>query len=100
MDSPEAALAKQPKLQFWKRALQVSIGLVILPPLFGCAKTVMGMVNAFGTLSAGGENDPGVLAGDVSGAITSTAIGLVISVVIGLPMLILSLVKFLQLRNS
>lgn len=65
--------------KFWLRTIWISVTAVIIPPMFGLARTVIGMVGAFGELSKTGEADPEALAGDISVSLLTTAWGLVIS---------------------
>lgn len=49
-------------------------------PMLGLFGTVLGMVNAFGTLSGSGQADPGQLAGDISVALLTTLWGLLTAI--------------------
>ena len=49
-------------------------------PMLGLFGTVLGMVNAFGTLSGSGQADPGALAGDISVALLTTLWGLLTAI--------------------
>ncbi|MEM9079538.1 MAG: MotA/TolQ/ExbB proton channel family protein [Verrucomicrobiota bacterium] len=49
-------------------------------PMLGLLGTVIGMVSAFGTLSATGQADPGQLAGDISVALLTTMWGLITAI--------------------
>jgi len=99
MDSPVKVRSAEETRRFWERLLLISIGLMVVPPLIGCVGTAVGMVRAFETLSVSGEGDPSVLAGDVSFALITTTCGLVFSAIVGVPMFIVSLVKFLRLQK-
>ena len=39
-------IALEQKIRFWLRAVYVSIAVIVIPPLFGMAGTVFGMVTA------------------------------------------------------
>lgn len=69
------------KIRFWKRSVWISAICTIVPPLFGMGGTVFGMVNAFQRMSENGDGAPDELAGDISLALTTTAVGLVFSTV-------------------
>lgn len=81
---------------FWLRAIWISIGGVIIPPMFGLIGTVVGMVGAFGALSKSGEADPEALAGNISISLLTTMWGLVFST-IALLVLIVVLFRFFTL---
>ncbi|WP_193212173.1 MotA/TolQ/ExbB proton channel family protein [Luteolibacter marinus] len=49
-------------------------------PMLGLLGTVLGMVNAFGTLSVTGSADPALLAGDISVALLTTLWGLITAI--------------------
>lgn len=49
-------------------------------PMLGLLGTVLGMVNAFGTLSITGSADPALLAGDISVALLTTLWGLITAI--------------------
>ena len=49
-------------------------------PMLGLFGTVLGMVNAFATLSGTGQADPGTLAGDISVALLTTLWGLLTAI--------------------
>jgi hypothetical protein len=85
--------------KFWLRAIWISIAGVIIPPMFGLAGTVIGMVGAFGELSKTGEADPEALAGDFSVSLLTTAWGLVVSVIAFL-VLIGVLIRFFTLPKA
>lgn len=84
------------KRKFWRRAIWISIGGVIIPPLFGLVGTVIGMVGAFNQLAETGEAEPEELAGNVSVALLTTMWGLVFST-IAFCVLIGALIRFFTL---
>ncbi len=75
----QAALAELATMSRWMRALEA---VVQAAPMLGLLGTVVGMIDAFGTLakSTGGV-DPALLAGGIWTALTTTAIGLAIALV-------------------
>jgi biopolymer transport protein ExbB/TolQ len=85
-------------LRFWRRALFASIGMVVIPPLFGLAGTVIAMIRSFQELSATGTSNPEALANGISASLTTTAIGATISGV-GLIFFIVCLIRYLTLRK-
>jgi biopolymer transport protein ExbB len=75
----QAALAELGAMSKWMRALEA---VVQAAPMLGLLGTVVGMIDAFGTLaqSTGGV-DPALLAGGIWTALTTTAVGLSIALV-------------------
>ncbi|RUS63327.1 MotA/TolQ/ExbB proton channel family protein [Pseudorhodobacter sp. E13] len=75
----QAALAELGAMSKWMRVLEA---VVQAAPMLGLLGTVVGMIDAFGTLaqSTGGV-DPALLAGGIWTALTTTAIGLAIALV-------------------
>lgn len=75
----QAALAELAAMGRWMRVLEA---VVQAAPMLGLLGTVVGMIDAFGTLaqSTGGV-DPALLAGGIWTALTTTAIGLSIALV-------------------
>lgn len=75
----QTALAELARLSKWMRALE---SVVQAAPMLGLLGTVVGMIDAFGTLaqSTGGV-DPALLAGGIWTALTTTAVGLSIALV-------------------
>jgi len=75
----QTALAELARLSKWMRALEA---VVQAAPMLGLLGTVVGMIDAFGTLaqSTGGV-DPALLAGGIWTALTTTALGLSIALV-------------------
>ena len=84
--------------RFWGRIALISGLCIVIPPMLGLVGTVIGMVNAFGTLQTAGAADPSELAGDISFALLTTLWGLVFSVVALIPFIV-SLVLFLKKRR-
>ncbi|WP_193212774.1 MotA/TolQ/ExbB proton channel family protein [Luteolibacter marinus] len=93
-DAPAPAELK--KRRFWLRAIWISVAGIIVPPLFGLAGTVMGMVSAFTGLSRDGIADPEAVARDVSTSLLATLLGLGVSF-IALVFLIVALIRFFRL---
>ena len=91
-------IALEQKIRFWLRAVYVSIAVIVIPPLFGMAGTVFGMVTAFNELDSSGATDPERLSGTISTSLITTAIGLVVSL-FGLILLVISLVRWRILRK-
>ncbi len=75
----QTALAELARLSKWMRALE---SVVQAAPMLGLLGTVVGMIDAFGTLaqSTGGV-DPALLAGGIWTALTTTALGLSIALI-------------------
>ncbi|MGB3280314.1 MAG: MotA/TolQ/ExbB proton channel family protein [Pseudorhodobacter sp.] len=75
----QAALSELGIMAKWMRTLEA---VVQAAPMLGLLGTVVGMIDAFGTLaqSTGGV-DPALLAGGIWTALTTTAIGLAIALV-------------------
>jgi len=87
------------KRKFWKRAIWISIICVIIPPIFGVAGTVIGIVNAFETLAETSDADPKALAEDVSVALLTTMYGLIVSTIAFL-VLVGVFIRFLKLPKT
>lgn len=47
----------------------------------GFTGTVMGMINAFNSIAGAGTTSPGIVAGGIAEALTTTAVGLVIAII-------------------
>ena len=75
----QAALEELARITRWMRGLEA---VVQAAPMLGLLGTVVGMIDAFGTLaqSTGGV-DPALLAGGIWTALTTTAVGLSIALV-------------------
>lgn len=82
--------------KFWLRTIWISLAAVIIPPIFGFAGTVIGMLGAFGELSKTGAADPEAMAENISVSLLTTAGGLVISF-LALIILIGALIRFFTL---
>lgn len=75
----QAALAELGTMGKWMRVLEA---VVQAAPMLGLLGTVVGMIDAFGTLAqSSGGVDPALLAGGIWTALTTTAIGLAIALV-------------------
>ncbi|HEX4139965.1 MAG TPA: MotA/TolQ/ExbB proton channel family protein [Candidatus Methylacidiphilales bacterium] len=77
------------------------LGLIfsIGAPLVGLTGTVLGMMGAFHALGANGISDPKALSGDIGQVLTSTMAGLVVSLGLGLPLIIIALVLHFAIRK-
>jgi biopolymer transport protein ExbB len=71
------ALIEIPQLKKYLPALN-TIGSVAT--LMGFTGTVMGMINAFNSIAYAGTTSPGIVAGGIAEALTTTAVGLVIAI--------------------
>ncbi|ESQ11367.1 MAG: MotA/TolQ/ExbB proton channel family protein [Thiohalocapsa sp. PB-PSB1] len=72
------AAAQQQRLNAYTRGLDA---IATLAPLLGLLGTVLGMIEAFRALeAAGGQADPGLLAGGIWEALLTTAVGLAIAI--------------------
>ncbi|MFQ6549989.1 MotA/TolQ/ExbB proton channel family protein [Aestuariibius sp. 2305UL40-4] len=70
------------ELQLMSTRMRLLEAVVQAAPMLGLLGTVIGMIDAFGTLSASeGAVDPALLAGGIWTALTTTAIGLAIALV-------------------
>lgn len=54
--------------------------IAVISPLLGLLGTVVGIIEAFMTVTSGGLNDPAMLAGGISKALITTAGGLVVAI--------------------
>lgn len=70
-----------------------------MPLLIGVSGTVFGMVGAFRSLNENGEADPSELADSISQSMTTTAIGIVVSLIF-LILFVISLVMVLSNRKQ
>ena len=73
--------------------------LVLAAPSVGLVQTIWGMIRAFGDKDGGERNDPTILAGDVSTALTNTAIGIAVAIPLAF-FFILFLMLFLKKRQQ
>lgn len=71
------ALIEVPRLKRFLPALN-TIGSIAT--LMGFTGTVMGMINAFNSIAGAGTTSPGIVAGGIAEALTTTAVGLVIAI--------------------
>lgn len=86
----------------WRNGLIASVCLIIIPPLLGMGGTAAGMIRAFNSLSNSSESgmaDPAALSEDISFALVTTAIGIVLSL-IGFVLFIITLVGLIRARNE
>jgi biopolymer transport protein ExbB len=72
------SLIEVPKLQKFLPALN-TIGS--MATLMGFTGTVMGMIKAFNSIASAGTTSPGIVAGGIAEALTTTAFGLVIAII-------------------
>ncbi|MBI1930321.1 MotA/TolQ/ExbB proton channel family protein [Candidatus Poribacteria bacterium] len=73
----EAALLEIPELE---RNLPVLGTVAVISPLIGLLGTVTGMITAFNVIALEGSGDPQQLAGGVSQALLTTAVGLTLAI--------------------
>lgn len=73
----ERLLHEAPRLQRWLGGLALLGGIA---PLLGLLGTVTGIIHTFKVIHAFGNSDPGLMAGGISEALTTTAAGLIIAV--------------------
>jgi biopolymer transport protein ExbB len=73
----EATILEVPQLE---RNLVVLATIYQVSPLLGLLGTVMGMIRAFTAIALKGTGDPQLLAGGISEALLTTAIGLSIAI--------------------
>ena len=73
----EAGLLEIPELE---KNLPVLGTIAVISPLFGLLGTVTGMINAFTTIALEGTGDPQQLAGGISQALLTTAVGLSVAI--------------------
>ncbi len=83
----------------WGTAMIISFAAAILGPVIGIFGTVFGMVGGFYELESKGMGDPAELSEDISTAILSTMVGLVV-VPLGLILGIVFLVLFLKKKKQ
>jgi len=68
------------EIPYIEKRLRILGTIVTVSPLLGLLGTVMGMIRAFNVISAQGVGDPGALAGGISEALITTAVGLSIAI--------------------
>lgn len=97
---PPEPLPSESKMIFWRKALLVSIALVVIPPLFGMGVTATGMLRAFNEIETDTSElrNSEALAENISFAMRATAIGLVISF-FGIIAFVFCLIRFLNLTS-
>ncbi len=93
-DQPKPKCCQNP----WLISLIVSIFGMIVPLLIGVSGTVFGMIGAFKSLNENNEADPSELADNISQSMTTTAIGIVVSLIF-LILFVISLVMVLSNRK-
>lgn len=71
------ALIEIPRLKKFLPALN-TIGSIAT--LMGFTGTVMGMIRAFNSIAGAGTTSPGIVAGGIAEALTTTAVGLIIAI--------------------
>lgn len=75
----QVALSELARISKWMRGLEAAVQAA---PMLGLLGTVVGMIDAFGTLAKSqGGVDPAQLAGGIWTALTTTAIGLSIAII-------------------
>lgn len=89
MNDPFAAPRSEPNLEahadqlkrrrrFWKRAIWISLGGVLIPPVLGLAGTVAAMISQ-SSRTSGGDAEPVDISTAVAASVHFTMIGLLIS---------------------
>ena len=68
------------EIPYIEKRLKILGTIVTISPLLGLLGTVMGMIKAFNVISAQGVGNPGALAGGISEALITTAVGLSIAI--------------------
>lgn len=84
----ERCFVNEKKKSLWLKGVIVSAVLVVLPPLAGLAPTVIGMLRAFRTLSAGGVVSDTELSQDISTSLCATAAGIAVSSIAAIALII------------
>jgi biopolymer transport protein ExbB len=75
----QVAFSELARLSKWMRGLEATVQAA---PMLGLLGTVVGMIDAFGTLAqSSGGVDPALLAGGIWTALTTTAVGLAIAII-------------------
>jgi len=67
------------RVRFWRRAIRISVAGVLVPPFLGLAGVLIGVQQAFATLSATGQADPAALANHISTSLFSAMWAVVLS---------------------
>ncbi len=73
----EASTREIPQLE---RGLRLMAIIAYISPLLGLLGTVLGMIESFGVVQAGGIGQPRLLAGGISQALITTASGLIVAI--------------------
>lgn len=68
------------EVPYIERHLRILGTIVTVSPLLGLLGTIMGMIKAFNVISIQGVGNPGALAGGISEALITTAVGLSIAI--------------------
>ncbi len=68
------------EIPYLEKHLKVLGTIVAVAPLIGLLGTVMGMIKAFNVIALQGVGEPGALAGGISEALITTAVGLTIAI--------------------
>jgi uncharacterized membrane protein YhaH (DUF805 family) len=92
MDIQQSAETKR---KFWGKMIWISAISLVLAICAGVAVPVIGMINAFSTLSTAGSADPAELAGNISTAL----IGALVSIPFALASLVLFIVAIIRHRK-
>lgn len=95
-ESETATIARSTKIFGWA-AVVFGFGVVI-PPLFGLAGTLIGMIGAFNEIAKTGSGDPSELAADISVALLTMFWGLIFSALSLIPFVVF-LLLFLKRRK-
>lgn len=68
------------EIPYLEKHLKILGTIVTIAPLIGLLGTVVGMIKAFNVISVQGVGEPGALAGGISEALLTTAVGLTIAI--------------------
>ena len=68
------------EIPYLEKHLKILGTIVTVAPLIGLLGTVMGMIKAFNVIALQGTGEPGALAGGISEALITTAVGLSIAI--------------------
>ena len=85
--------------KFWGRMTVLGVILLIAGPAYGLIRPLIGMKDAFASLGTSGA-DVGALANHIGELLVSTVIGLLFGGLVGLPILILAIVKAAGCRKA
>ncbi len=87
------------RIRVWTTVLIISLVLVVGGPFYGMLGTIFGMIRAFSVLKEGSTSGPEELSSNISIALETTGIGIVVAVIALVPFLI-SLVFVLRYRRQ